>query len=154
MVCVGLFFHAFGALASPASDQKIIAEAASQTQDQCFKEMYRDPHAYAQCVRDMREHEKKSALRRLGIDYFGFVGALSYKRVGHLNADEMAAEFLKSYRVTQKKLRISDEDLCSTVPGNCTVRIAQTRQMEAAPPKGTEMRVRCIGKICNLVPVE
>jgi hypothetical protein len=152
--CLGLCFQAMCANALTATEHQTIADAAAQTQSQCFKEMYRDPNAYAQCVRNMHAAEKKSPLRRLGIDYFGFVGGLSYMRVGHMNADQIAAEFLQTYRPAQKKLGISDEALCSTIPGNCSVRIAQTKEMEAAPPKRTGMRVRCIGKVCSIVPAE
>jgi hypothetical protein len=123
-------------------------------QEKCYKQMYRDSNAYAQCLRDMRNEQLKSPLKKLGIEYFGFVGALSYMRVGHINSDRIAAEFLQAYRQTQKKLGISDSDLCSTIPGDCTVRMAQTREMEAAPPKQVSMRMRCVGQVCNMVPAQ
>jgi hypothetical protein len=116
--------------------------------------MYRDSNAYAQCVRDLRNAQERSPLKKLGIEYFGFVGALSYVRVGHLNSSQIAGEFLKDYRRTQKQVGISDRALCSTIAGDCTVRLAQTREMEAAPPKQTGMRVQCINRICSMVPAE
>ncbi|WP_342617070.1 hypothetical protein [Rhodoferax sp. GW822-FHT02A01] len=139
-----------------ASDarQQAIAEAAALAQAQCYPHMYRDTNAYSQCIRDMRNDPKLSTPKKLGVEYFGFVGALSYARVGHLHARQIAAEFLQDFRQTQKQLGVGDKALCSTIPGDCTVRIAQTREMEAAPPKATGMRVQCVGKICNLVPAE
>lgn len=137
-----------------AGDHQTIAEEARKAQEQCFKQMYRDTSAYAQCVRDMRETQQRSPLRKLGIEYFGFVGALSYARVGHMNSNQIAGEFLKDYRKTQKQVGISDAALCSTIAGDCTVRLAQIREMEAAPPKQTGMRVQCINRICSMVPAE
>lgn len=143
-----------GALAVSAVDHQTIAEEARKAQEQCFKQMYRDTNAYAQCVRDMRSAQQHSPLKKLGIEYFGFVGALSYVRVGHMNSSQIAGEFLKDYRKTQKRVGISDSALCSTIAGDCTVRIAQIREMEAAPPKQTGMRVQCINRICSMVPAE
>ena len=130
-----------------------IAEAAQMAQERCFRHMYRDPNAYAQCLRDLRTANANAPLKKLGVEYFAFVGALSYTRVGHMNSDQIAAEFLQSYRVTQKKVGISDAELCSTVPGDCTVRLAQTREMEALPPKPVNLRMQCIAQACKLVPV-
>jgi hypothetical protein len=142
------------ALALPAADQQTIAAAAARTQEQCFKLMYRDTNAYAQCVRNLRDAESSSNLKKLGIEYFGFVGALSYVRVGHLNSSQIASEFLSGFRQTQKKVGISEAALCSTVPGDCTVRIAQTREMQATPPpKQHSLRMQCMDSICKLVPV-
>ncbi len=141
------------AVAAPDARQQTIAHAAHQAQEQCFKHMYRDTNAYSQCLRELRDAQGAAPLKKLGIEYFAFVGALSYMRVGHMNADQIAAEFLQDYRRTQKKVGISDAALCSTVEGDCTVRLAQTREMEVTPPKPVGMRVQCNGKICSLVQV-
>jgi hypothetical protein len=142
------------AWAKPDAKQEIIANAAAAAQEKCYKQMYRDSNAYAQCLRDMRSAQLRSPLKKLGIEYFGFVGALSYMRVGHINSEQIAAEFLQAYRQTQKKVGISDADLCSTIPGDCTVRMAQTKEMEAAPPKQVSMRMRCMGQVCGMVPAQ
>jgi hypothetical protein len=140
------------AWAKPDARQKTISDAAAAAKEQCFKQMYRDTNAYAQCLRDLRHAQDGSPLKKLGIEYFAYVGALSYMRVGHMNADQIAAEFLKDYLLTQKKVGISDAILCSTIPGDCAVRMAQTREMEAAPPKPMGMRVQCVGRVCSMVP--
>jgi hypothetical protein len=142
-----------GVWAKSDARQETIANAANAAQEGCYRQMYRDSNAYAQCLRDMRSAQLKSPLKKLGIEYFGFVGALSYMRVGHINSEQIAAEFLQAYRQTQKKVGISDSALCSTIPGDCTVRMAQTREMEAAPPKQVSMRMQCVGKVCGMVPV-
>jgi hypothetical protein len=151
---VVLYCLSHKALALSATGHQIIADEARKAQEQCFKQMYRDTNAYAQCVRDMRNAQARSPLKKLGIEYFGFVGALSYARVGHMNSSQIAGEFLKDFRQTQKQVGISDGSLCATIAGDCTVRIAQTREMEAAPPKQTGMRVQCINRICSMVPAE
>jgi len=142
------------AWAEPDARLATIKSAAMAAQEKCYRQMYRDSNAYAQCLRDMRSEQLKSPLKKLGIEYFGFVGALSYMRVGHINSEQIAAEFLQAYRQTQKKVGISDSALCSTIPGDCTVRMAQTREMEAAPPKQVSMRMQCIGKACRMVPAQ
>jgi hypothetical protein len=153
-ISVVLYCLSHNALAISAKGHQIIADEARKAQEQCFKQMYRDTNAYAQCVRDMRNEQARSPLKKLGIEYFGFVGALSYARVGHMNSSQIAGEFLKDYRQTQKQVGISDDALCTTVAGDCAVRIAQTREMEAAPPRQTGMRVQCINRICSMVPAE
>src|SRR5450830_1921500 len=151
---ISLLCQTTGSWAKPDARQEVIANAATAAQERCYRQMYRDTNAYAQCLRDMRSEQLKSPLKKLGIEYFGFVGALSYMRVGHINSDRIAAEFLQAYRLTQKKVGISDSALCSTIPGDCTVRMAQTREMEAAPPKQVSMRMQCVGQVCNMVPVQ
>jgi hypothetical protein len=141
-----------GAWAKPDARQQTIADAAATAKEQCYKQMYRDTNAYAQCLRDLRNAQNGSLPKKLGVEYFAYVGALSYMRVGHMNADQIAAEFLRDYRLTQKKVGISDAALCSTIPGDCTVRMSQTQEMEAAPPKPMGVRVQCIGKVCSMVP--
>jgi hypothetical protein len=139
--------------AAPDTRQQTIADAAASAQAQCYKHMYRDSNAYAQCLRDLRNAQASAPLKKLGTEYFAFVGALSYMRVGHGNADQIAAEFLKDYRLTQKKVGISDTVLCHTIAGDCKVRMAQTRAMEAAaPPKPVAMRMQCMAGVCRLVP--
>ena len=148
VLCLGL-----NAGARADARQHQIADAALAAQEHCYKQMYRDPNAYAQCLRDLRQAQAGTPLKKLGVEYFAFVGALSYMRVGHMNAEQIAAEFLKDFRRTQKQVGISDAMLCSTVPGDCTVRLAQTREMEATPPQPVGMRMQCLGTACRLVPV-
>lgn len=136
------------------AQQQALAQAAAQAQQQCYALMYRDTNAYAQCIRNLRNSPSATPLQKLGAEYFGFVGALSYMRVGHTNSEQIAWEFLRAFRQTQKRVGVADAALCSTVPGDCTVRMAQTRAMEAAPPpKAQSMRMQCINAICKLVPV-
>lgn len=137
-----------------AQKQQTLEAAARETQDACYKQIYRDAYAYAQCVRDLREAKKSKPLEALGVTYFGFVGALSYMRVSQAGTDQIAYEFLQSIQAQQKKLGIDDQSLCSTVPGDCGVRIAQTRQMLTNPPKQVAMRMQCLAGVCRLVSAQ
>lgn len=105
-------------------------------------------------MRDLVEPEKSRSYKRLGTEYFAYVGAMAYVRVGQAGAEQAAVEFLKKYRSTQKRLGVDDKSLCATVPGNCTVRIAQSKAMEAAPPKAAAMGVQCLGGVCRIAPKE
>ena len=152
LLLAALLCRSSGAEAQPDARQQTIASAAATAQAQCYRHMYRDSNAYAQCLRDLRNAQANQPLKKLGTEYFAFVGALSYMRVGHMNADQIAAEFLRDYRQTQRRVGINDASLCSTIAGDCTVRLAQTREMEAAPPKPVGMRMQCIAGVCRLVP--
>lgn len=136
------------------SERQTVVDAAQQAQAACYKTIYRDTNAYSQCMRDLVEPEQRSSYKRLGAEYFAYVGAMAYVRVGQAGAEQAAVEFLKKYRSTQKRLGVDDEALCATVPGNCTVRIAQSQAMEAAPPKAPAMGVQCLGGVCRIAPRE
>lgn len=124
---------------------------AKLTQSQCIHYMVSDTSAYAQCVRDLRKKQSKDAYSALAVDYFGYVGAMSFLRVKTIGADTIAAEFLGKFRPQQKKLHISDSDLCSTVPGDCSARIAQTLAMEKSPQPAMAKRVQCQAGVCRFV---
>lgn len=146
--------HALWAHTLTENERHAIAAGAQLTQTTCYKTIYRDTNAYNQCVRDLVGPEKRNSYIRLGAEYFAYVGAMAYVRVGQAGAEQAAVEFLKKYRSTQKRLGVQDEALCTTVPGNCTVRIAQSYAMEAAPPKAAAMGVQCLGGVCRIAPKE
>ena len=155
LVALALLLPAQSTLALTNTQYREIETAAGKAKEQCYRHMYRDANAYTQCIRDMRRAEQNAPLKKLGIEYFGFVGALSYARVGHMNAEQTAAEFLTGFRQTQKRVGISDEALCRTIEGDCKVRIAQTLEMESTPPpQAVSMRMQCINRICKLVPAQ
>jgi len=110
-----------------------VADAAIEAQTRCYRLIHHDTFAYAACLRGMLQEETKPTPRRLGIEYFGFVGALNSARLGMLGAETSAWEFLQRFRLTQKKLRFDDASLCGTIAGDCEVRIARMQQMAAAP---------------------
>jgi hypothetical protein len=111
-----------------------LAEGAQQAQARCYKLVHDDTVEFGDCVRELAQQQKSAAMR-LGIDYFGWVGAMNSARLGMRGADETAAEFLARFRAAQKALGIDDATLCASVPGDCKARIARIRQAERSPSR-------------------
>lgn len=111
-----------------------VQAAAEEAQTRCYRLIHHDTLAYHDCLLGLLADERKAGPRRLGIEYFGFVGAQNSARLGMRGADFTAWTFLRRYRQTQKRLHIDDASLCSTIPGDCEVRIARARLIERAPP--------------------
>lgn len=111
-----------------------IRTAALETQKQCQMLLHHDAEDYVDCVDARRQTERTPSARRLGIEYFGWVGALNSARMSFPGAHEAADRYLRLFRRTQRHLKISDERLCTSVPGDCIQRIARMRQMEASSP--------------------
>jgi hypothetical protein len=129
-----------------------VREAAAQSQEQCFTEIYRDTNAYAQCIRNLARAHASQPTEQLGVFYFGFVGALSYMRVSQAGVAPLAAEFLKNFRKLQAATGLSDAQLCASVPGNCDIRIGQTLAMERAPAPAPARSLRpvCQAGVCRM----
>lgn len=143
----------YNANATPTVAQlEQLHQAAAQTQEQCFREIYRDPNAYAACVRALANAPGALPIEQLGAWYFGFVGALSYMRVSQAGAAPLAAEFLPRIRTLQKRTGVNDAQLCASVPGNCEIRIGQTLAMEKAPATHPVQSLRpvCRAGVCRI----
>jgi len=134
--------------------RQLLADSAKLAQDTCYPYIYRDTNAYSKCIRDLADTSKRASYKKLGVEYFGFAGGLAYRRVGQIGAEQAALEFLKRFRQTQHKLKVSDAEVCASVPGDCTTRIAQMKEMESAPPQAPRLGVRCIGQTCRMEPIE
>jgi hypothetical protein len=50
-----------------------------------------------------------------------------------LGADHTAWQMLRRARASQKRIGISDAALCQSVPGDCEVRVARIKLIEAGP---------------------
>ncbi len=124
--------QAAGRVSDPAAVRQEVARAAVSAQTSCYRLIHHDTFAFEQCLRGLLKAETKPTPRRLGIEYFGFVGAMNSARLGMLGARQTAWEFLQRYRQTQRRLRLDDAALCATIAGDCEVRIAQARQLEVA----------------------
>ena len=96
--------------------------------------LHHDAEDYVACIDHLLKAERKPSARRLGLEYFGWVGALNSARMSFPGADAAADRYLRLFRKTQRRLKIADQALCETVPGNCEQRLARMRQMEALPP--------------------
>ena len=114
-----------GAAAAPADPLNAVAEGAVYAQTRCYRLIHHDTFAYEGCLDGMLADLRKPGPRRLGIEYFGFVGALNSSRLGMLGSENTAWNFLRRFRSTQKKLGFDDATLCAAIPGDCEVRIAR-----------------------------
>lgn len=120
------------AMASSVNTDEISA-AALATQQQCQMLLHHDAEDYVDCVQARLRAERKPGTKKLGIAYFGWVGALNSARMSFPGATDAADHFLRQFRPLQRKLKVSDTALCATVPGDCVQRNARMLQMEALP---------------------
>lgn len=115
-----------------------VAAGAELAQRSCYGRIHHDTYAFERCVRELLGasalSSTSSPARALGIAYFGYVGAMNSARLGMLGAEDSANEFLLRFRAQQRTLAIDDRALCRSVPGDCEVRIARIRVMEAEAP--------------------
>lgn len=113
---------------------------AEKAQQQCFMKIHFDTFAYQDCLVSMAKEEAGNKLRELGIYYFAYVGAMDAVRTGMYGSKNTAWYFLKRFQKLQKALGIDDQSLCTTVPGNCEIRIAQTLAVaKSSPPKPVDL---------------
>jgi hypothetical protein len=121
-------------VASTAPDaRQQVADGAALAQSRCYRLIHHDTFEFEDCLTGMLSDERKPTPRRLGIEYFGFVGALNSARLGMLGAEDAAWDFLARFRATQKTLGFDDATLCATIAGDCEVRIARMKLMLASP---------------------
>ena len=118
----------------PAAARGEMVATVGVAQEKCYRLIHHDTFAYEACVRGLSDRETVPTPARLGIEYFGWVGALNSVRVGMPGAEASAHEFLRRYRTTQRALRVDDRVLCEVIPGDCDARLAWMQKMEASPP--------------------
>ncbi len=113
-----------------ADVQAQMKAAAELTQQQCYGLIHHDTDEFAQCVNERLRDRRLKAPQRLGTQYFGWVGAVNSMRIGMPGAREAAVQFLSPLRAMQRRLQLSDAELCRSVPGDCVARTARMLQME------------------------
>ena len=121
----------------------VVRTSALNAQVRCNDLGHDNMDEYASCADALFQEVKgknKAALQaRLGILYFGWLGAERWQRVGMPGAEEAAKHYFWRFRPLQQKLVFSDRDLCAVLDGDCTVRLAQVAAAlkeygSAAPP--------------------
>lgn len=111
---------------------------AEEARALCAQKIHFDTYTFERCIDDLSKKSRKDDLSRLGIEYAGFAVALSTTRVGMEGAEGTAQHFYWRYHPLQKKLGIDDMSLCSTLPGDCRIRVAQTIELAKRPkPKNS-----------------
>jgi hypothetical protein len=64
-------------------------------------------------------------VEQLGTAYLGLVGCVSAARIATLHSDVCAQAYLARVDPLRKRFKLSDQDLCPTVAGDCRSRLAQ-----------------------------
>lgn len=116
-----------------ADSLSVIKVGAQNAQEQCYMKIHFDTFDFQSCIMSLSQSTKQSSLDLLGIYYFGYVGGMDAVRTGMYGSSNTAYFFLKKFRSIQKKLHIDNESLCSVIPGNCDIRVAQMIAMEKSP---------------------
>ncbi|MEN9864688.1 MAG: hypothetical protein RL748_278 [Pseudomonadota bacterium] len=120
--------HALPALAGPTPLAQIAA-SAQQAQTRCQEFMHDNADEYVSCLNALGAAVKGKTVaaqaEKLGIAYFGWLGATHAARVSLPGSDDAALHFYLRFTPLQQQLKISDLDLCGTFAGDCKVRLAQ-----------------------------
>ena len=118
------------AAATPDEIAAAVTQGAQKAQSLCYRLVHDDTIEFGDCVRGLVVAQKQASATRLGMEYFGWVGAMNSARLGMQGASETAAEFLVRFRATQRLLGVDDLTLCASIPGDCTARMARVWQAE------------------------
>lgn len=115
-------------VAAPAL-MAVVTRAANNAQQRCNELGHDNLDEYASCTdalfKAVKGSTAKASGERLGILYFGWVGAEHWLRVGLPGAQEAAKRYFNQFRPLQQELALSDQSLCAALAGDCTVRLAQ-----------------------------
>lgn len=126
----------YGGETSPASMAKLKLHA-EEARSLCAQKIHFDTYAFERCIDELAKKSGKDNVGRLGIEYAGFAIALSTTRVGMEGAEGTAQHFYWRYRPLQKKLGIDDASLCTSLPGDCRIRVAQSIALSKGPKPKT-----------------
>ncbi len=122
--------------ATALSSQTVLEQikgGAESAQQQCFMKIHFDTIQYQDCIDELAERQMNSSPQKLGTYYFAYVGAMDAVRTGMYGSYNTAWYFLQRFRKIQRTLGIDDRSLCTTVPGNCDIRLSQIDQMRKMP---------------------
>ena len=113
-----------------------VAAGAREAQARCYRLVHADAVEFVACVdalvKEATANRPPEAGRRLGLLYFGWVGAVACDRLSMEGALEAAGRYLPAFRADQRRLRVSDAALCAVVEGDCQERMVRLRADEAA----------------------
>jgi hypothetical protein len=129
---LGLLFFSFSAHSEPI-DFSLMTRVEVQTRDACQTQIDEDTVGFKKCVLEQASNIKKmpnKKISKLGVYYYGWLASIVASKNGIQTSEETAFYFLPKFRSIQKELKISDLDLCHTIPGDCVSRNARMIQME------------------------
>lgn len=117
---------------SPGELEKMKSKA-DETRLLCNNKIHFDTFSFENCVNKYAQQYKRNDLNRLAVTYAGFAIALSNTRTGMTGAEDTAKHFYWLYRPIQKRLGIDDMTLCSIIPTDCKIRVAETHELAKQP---------------------
>ncbi|WP_457329335.1 hypothetical protein [Rhizobacter sp. P5_C2] len=117
--------QALPAWALDAGQRRALNEAVQQTSQACLHEMHHDTDEFSACVDARLLSAAGKPVEQLGTAYLGLVGCVSAARIATLHSDECARGYLARVDALRKRFKLSDQDLCPTVAGDCRSRLAQ-----------------------------
>lgn len=113
---------------------ELLKISADDAQRRCYEYLHDDATEYTDCLNavlaEVKGKSKRMQILRLGIVYFAWVGANNSARLSLPGAEAAAQFYLPKFRRLQSQLKISDQDLCLSVAGECNARVASYMQME------------------------
>jgi hypothetical protein len=119
-----------------ANELGTVRAAALSARDHCQRLMHEDSIEFLRCVDllllDLPVDTRTHALKRLGTAYYAWLASTAALKNGLPTADETALHFFGVLRAVQLPLRVSDEALCPSIPGDCTARNARLRNLDEA----------------------
>lgn len=116
-----------------ANEAEVLRSSVEAARLECAPKIHFDTYTFNRCIDQRLAKYHKNDIARLGTGYAGFAVALSTTRVGMPGAEESAQYFYWRYRPLQLKLGIDDATLCSSLPGDCAIRLAQTATFAKKP---------------------
>ena len=116
---------------------QLSAQAARSARDQCQRLMHEDAVEFTHCadslLTGLPRKRRAQQFAYLGAAYYAWLASTSAAKNGLPNAELAARHFLHLFRPVQKALKVSDQQLCPTIEGECVARIARLTAMEHEP---------------------
>ena len=107
----------------------ISAKSSLDARDHCQVLMHEDADAFTQCadelIRNAPVNTQEQKFAKLGISYYAWLSATSAAKNGLPSAAASSEHFVLIFRPLQKRLLVSDDALCVTIPGDCKSRNAR-----------------------------
>ncbi len=118
--------------------RKLLAASATaglEARDHCQRLIHDDSVEFVVCIdallRERPENTTTDRYAKLGISYYAWLATTAALKNGLPTAEDSARHFLATFRPMQQRLKVSDEALCATIPGDCDARIGRIHLMEA-----------------------
>jgi len=127
----------------------ISAKSSLDARDHCQVLMHEDADAFTQCadelIRNSPTHTKEQKFAKLGIVYYAWLSATSAAKNGLPSSVASSEHFVLIFRPLQKKLLVSDEALCVTIPGDCESRNARMLIVEKEALEKRTTKTKSVG---------